>query len=786
MFLRIMLPSGRSLSYPSPRLATDKFGNAMVVFKDNAAGKWVDCRHGHGAYGGLWTENIVQAISRDLLAAAMQRLEAAGYPIVLHVHDEIVAEAPIEFGSLEEFQRLITTLPDWAAGLPIAAKVRNGERFSKSEKPAPTPQTDYHDEINAGLKREGIEPINWEALSARCPDSGGPEITHQRPFVSVEPKVEHDPPVEISKNSNDSEDLDTTEASPKINGASANNYPHGERRAGRRLATYLYRDHLKGNHTRVEKWRSSTATRTQYPQFFWSGGRWVSQKPKNWTKVPYRLPELLEALAKDPGTDVFVPEGEKDADTIAALGLIATTNSEGATPLKAKIGKWAPELSRWFHGVRRLFILADNDEVGRAFAQEKARTLAGIVGNICIVLFPDVPEGEDVTWWLKHQHTKEELIARCESAPPWQSAGVLESVRASDVKMEAIDWLWPGRFALGKLGILAGLPDEGKSSLLCYIAGRLTNAELEWPNGEGYPPRRGSVILLTSEDAPADTLVPRLAAANADLNRIEIVQMVHDRDVKDGRERQRMFSMANDLGLLRHKIEELGDVIAIEIDPVTAYLGTGKDGVDSFRDTDVRAVLGPLVHLASEHRIAIIAIMHFNKKIDVTNALLRISNSLAFGGVARHVFAITKDETNARRLMARAKNNIASEANNKTLAFHFETRQVGKDWRDGRPIEAPFIVFDPGYVDVTATEALLAVNQNKSPGVLDDAKEFLRDILVAGGGHAPKIDIEDAAEAEKITAITLRRAKKALKIRAEKERSPTGKWYWVLPDETLN
>ena len=465
--------------------------------------------------------------------------------------------------------------------------------------------------------------------------------------------------------------------------------------------------------------------------------------------------------------------------------MIATTNSEGATPLKAKIGKWAPELSRWFHGVRRLFILADNDEVGRVFAQEKARALAGVVPDIRIVLFPDVPEGEDVTYWLQEQkHTKDELIARCINAPSWQSADMLESLRAGDVKMEAIDWLWPDRFALGKLGIVAGLPDEGKSTLLCYIAGRLTNTALAWPNDEGRPPRYGSVILLTGEDAPADTLVPRLAAADANLNRVEIVQMVHDRDIKDGRERRRMFSIANDLDLLRQKIEQLGDVIALAIDPVTAYLGTGKDGVDSFRDTDVRAVLGPLVNLAGEYRIAIIAIMHFNKKIDVTNALLRISNSLAFGGVARHVFAITKDEANARRLMARAKNNIASEANNKTLAFHFEVRQVGNDWRDGRPIEAPFIVFEDGYVNITATEALSAVNENKAPGALDDAKEFLRDMLVAGNGRALKTDIEEAAEAEKISVASLRRAKKTLKIRAEKDRAvPEGKWYWVLPDD---
>jgi hypothetical protein len=85
---------------------------------------------------------------------------------------------------------------------------------------------------------------------------------------------------------------------------------------------------------------------------------------------------------------------------------------------------------------------------------------------------------------------------------------------------------------------------------------------------------------------------------------------------------------------------------------------------------------------------------------------------------------------------------------------------------------------------VTATEALSAVSDNKTPGAVDDAKDFLREMLVAAGGRAPKAEIEEAAEAEKISEITLRRAKKRLKIQAEKDRStPDGKWYWVLPDE---
>jgi DNA polymerase bacteriophage-type len=84
------------------------------------------------AYGGLWTENIVSAISRDLLSAALIRVERAGYRVVLHVHDEIICEVPIRFGSTEEFSKLMTVSPSWAHGLPIAAKAWCGPRFCKS------------------------------------------------------------------------------------------------------------------------------------------------------------------------------------------------------------------------------------------------------------------------------------------------------------------------------------------------------------------------------------------------------------------------------------------------------------------------------------------------------------------------------------------------------------------------------------------------------------------------------------------------------------------------------
>jgi DNA polymerase len=135
--LRIVLPSGPRIYYPQPRLGPGKYpGTTQVTFKDNAHGGWVDTRAWHGVF----VENVVQATARDLLAAAMQRLERAGYPVILTVHDEIVCEVPEDFGSIEEFHRLMIEAPAWAEGLPIAAKARSGQRYSKQPKPAPAPK----------------------------------------------------------------------------------------------------------------------------------------------------------------------------------------------------------------------------------------------------------------------------------------------------------------------------------------------------------------------------------------------------------------------------------------------------------------------------------------------------------------------------------------------------------------------------------------------------------------------------------------------------------------------
>lgn len=705
--LRMYLPSGRAISYPEPRIVeSDKFPDSWnIVFKDNNQGKWRDVR----GWRGTFIENAAQGVARDIMAAAMMRLEDAGFAIVATVHDEIFCEIPEGEDRAAELKVLMERLPPWADGLPIVTgKPWCGKRFIKSDAPAAAPIEEDQPESEPMHK----EAPPWEDAADAKPNGADHSASERSYYRDADPA---------------DGDFDTE---------------------------FTYYDVQRRPYLRVEKRRGGKRGK-QFPQYHWDGNKWVVGKPKG-PKIPYRLPELFAAPLD---TVIHIAEGEKDADTLAALGLVATTNAEGA-----KKGSWTADLNKWFVGRERVIIPEDNDDTGRAFAREKAKALEGIVKDIRIVSFPDVPPGEDVTYWIQELgHTKEEYLARCDAAPRWAE---LERVCAADVTMEPVTWFWPNRFAIGKLGIIAGLPDEGKGQLFAYIAARATTGG-PWPMGEGTAPI-GNVIYLQCEDGQKDTVVPRLAAAGADLKKVHFLGMVKENGAK------RMLSLRDDLSRLRREILDVGNVNLLLIDPISAYMaGAGPGGrIDTFRTSDVRVVLGPLADLAEELMISALGIMHFNKKVDITNIVLRMSDSLAFGAAARHVYAAIDDRENGRKLFVRGKNNLANRDEGGTLAYRFDTKDVSPT---AVPIIAPFIKWDPGYVDISATEAMNAATEDRSVGKGERARTLLRDLLA--GGPIPVTDIEELAKAEGISMKTMHRIKDKVSARARKEGE---QWFWEL------
>lgn len=138
-FLFMRLPSGRCITYPYPCLKSklmpwkDSAGRPVwkesICYKgvDTFTHQWTDCF----AHGGLLFNNAVQGLARDLEAEAIVRVEVAGYRTVLSVHDEVVCETRAGFGSVEEFEQLMTVLPAWADGLPVTADAWSAERYRK-------------------------------------------------------------------------------------------------------------------------------------------------------------------------------------------------------------------------------------------------------------------------------------------------------------------------------------------------------------------------------------------------------------------------------------------------------------------------------------------------------------------------------------------------------------------------------------------------------------------------------------------------------------------------------
>lgn len=351
---------------------------------------------------------------------------------------------------------------------------------------------------------------------------------------------------------------------------------------------------------------------------------------------------------------------------------------------------------------------------------------------------------------------------------PTTNRGTLKTSRVSDIEAKPVHWLWPNRIARGKLTIIAGNPGLGKSQISASIAAVLTTGG-HWPVDRDRC-EAGDVLFLSAEDDPADTLRPRLEAAGANLARVHHVDGVIKGYTGDGTAISRSFTLQSDLPALEAKLCEIKNVAAVIIDPITAYLG---GDIDSHKNSDIRGLLAPLSDLAAKYSAAIIGISHLSKA-NASQALMRVTGSLAFVAAARAAYLVAPDpQDKTRRLFVPMKNNLGPDVTG--LAFRIEGATVESSMGQ---LGTSRVAWESDPVSVTADEAMQAEAGDTELSARDEAAEWLQEVL--SDGPLPANEIYKKAGDVGIAKRTLRRAAKKLGVDTEKS-GMAGGWRWILP-----
>lgn len=322
-------------------------------------------------------------------------------------------------------------------------------------------------------------------------------------------------------------------------------------------------------------------------------------------------------------------------------------------------------------------------------------------------------------------------------------------VRLSDVQVERVEWLWPGRLPAGKLTVLDGDPSMGKSTLALTLAAHLSTGR-PWPDGTPCP--HAPTVVLSAEDGLADTVRPRVDAAGGDPRHVHILTAVTDHD-EDGAPYRREPTL-RDVGAIGEAIERTGARLLI-VDVLMAYLG-GR--TDSHRDQDVRAVLAPLSALADRTGCAVLLLRHLNKAPG-GSPLYRGGGSIGIVGACRTGYVVAldpDDEQGARRVLACVKNNLAGMPPSMTY-----TLEPAPGSHVGRVVWGEASAHG-------AAELLRAVEDDEERGERDEAVEWLIGHLADQGGAARAGDVIKAARRDGIAERTIKRARNRAGVTSER------------------
>ncbi|GAB3380319.1 AAA family ATPase [Azotobacter armeniacus] len=469
------------------------------------------------------------------------------------------------------------------------------------------------------------------------------------------------------------------------------------------------------------------------------GERYISRCPAHKDKSP----SLSLSRGQDSRVLVHCHAGCETRDVLAAVGLELKDLFPGGLSPEQRQQYRREKLEKERH-FERLIIEAGNGTV--ANGQELS--------------------GDDIARMVLAQERIEQIERQLaepqksenRTLPKWRAV----LTPASTIKPIAIRWLWPAWIAKGKLTVLAGAGGAGKTTLAIGLAATLTSGG-RWPDGS-ICTECGNVLIWTSEDDPADTLVPRLMAAGADLSRVHIIE---GRINHEG-ERE-PFDPATDFDLLREAVEAIGGVSLLILDPVVNLVKG-----DMHKANDVRRSLQVVVDFAEQHECAVLGISHFSKGSGGSSPADRVIGSQAFGALARTVLVAAKQEDSEVRVLARAKSNISND--NGGCSYSIEECTVG----DG--IETTRVLWGD-FIEGSAREILADVERSgddEQRTELDEACDFLRDALK--DGPAPTKQLKADASGAGLSWATVRRAQKIVGARAKKG-GMDGGWSWELVAE---
>jgi len=261
-----------------------------------------------------------------------------------------------------------------------------------------------------------------------------------------------------------------------------------------------------------------------------------------------------------------------------------------------------------------------------------------------------------------------------EPKPTQQMMPVLRD--GDKVSLRKINWLWHSRIPFGKIVLFTGNPDNGKSVCAASIAAICTSGGV-FPQGDAkVTPFK--VLMMVGEDDIDDTVAPRLVAAGADMPKIKFFEGVRlDESVPLGETRG--IRLDEHIGVLETILEQNPDIRLVIVDPISNYLG----GKSMNGEQDVRGILIPLKQIAARLGVAVILVMHLNKKSDL-DAISRVGGAMAFTGVARCSWLFARDESSEDGqlldtfTMSRIKNNLA-RADQGGLSFRLEAVPVMTD-----------------------------------------------------------------------------------------------------------